>query len=554
MSRKWFVLIIAVLTISMVLSACQPAATEAPATTEPAVEQPTQAPTEPPSKVGGNLVIGLTLAPDTLDMQKTANGISDFICSFIGGALVDKDPVSGEIVPYLADSWEISEDGLTYTFKLKEGVKFHDGTPFTAQEYAYTINRALDPETASPGTAGMIAGVTGAEATDDYTLVLNLAAPNAILLENLALPGYMMPFSQAYVEGNDDEFLSRNPMSTGPYIFKEWVTGEKVVIERNPDFTWGPDYGSGPYNFESIEFRIIPEESTVTSGLEAGEINMYEADSPTVINQLKTVDILQYDQALYFGITAIIINTASPKLADINIRKAINYGLNRQAIVDVVMDGYAIPAQGPFSPAVYGYDTALDELGYTFDADQARSLLEESGYTLNADGVYEKDGEALTLALNTMSTAESAVRMAEVIQQQMKELGISLEISVMEFGQAIGAVMGGQFELSIMDYGMPNASILTLVFGAQSIGGALFGGVEGADVMFQEIDGVTSIIDPDAWMENVKKAQETIVLDLALIAPVYVPEAFLFYSTNLEGVVYSVDGEPVLNNAYFIQE
>lgn len=557
MSKKLYLLLFVFITIAMVMAACQPAATEAPA--EPAgeeveAEEPVEEPTEEPSKVGGTLIYGLDLAPDTLDMQKTANGISDLICSFIGSSLVAKDPVTGEIVPYLADSWEISEDSLSYTFKIKEGVKFHDGTPFTAQEYAFTINRALDPETASPGTAGMIAGVVGAEATDDYTLVLTLAAPNAILLENLALAGYMMPFSQAYVEANDDDFLSRNPMSTGPYIFKEWVTGEKVVVERNPEYTWGPEFGPGPYNIETIEFRIIPEQSTLASGLEAGEIHIYESDAPAIINQLIEIETLDYEQALYFGISAVMLNVSDPVLSDANVRKAINYALNRQAIVDVVMDGYAIPAQGPFSPSVYGYNTELDETGYTYDVEMARSLMEEAGYTLNADGVFEKDGEALALTLNTMATTESAIKMAEVIQQQMKELGIPLEINVMEFGQAIGALMGGQFTLSIMDFGMPNASILNLIFGAQSIGGALYAGVPEVQTMFDQVDGVMTITDPDAWMENVKQAQETIILDDALIAPLYVPETYLFYSKELGDVVYSNIGEAVLNNAYFIQE
>ena len=316
----------------------------------------------------------------------------------------------------------------------------------------------------------------------------------------------------------------------------------------------GPEYGPGPYNIETIEFRVIPEQSTITSGLEAGEIDLYEADAPTVINQLMTVDTLEHSEALYFGISALLINTGVPGLNDLAVRKAINYALNRQVIVDVVMDGYAIPANGPFSPAVYGYDEDLDEMAYTYDVDQAKSLLEEAGYTLNDDGIYEKDGQALAYTLNTMSTTESATKMAEVIQSQLKEIGIALEINVMEFGQAIGALMGGEFQFSIMDYGMPNASILTLIFGQQSFGAVLFGSVEGIDTMFTQVDGVTTILDPDAWMENVKQAQKTIILDQALIAPLYVPETYLFYNNVLKDVTYSITGEAILNNAYFEAE
>ncbi|MCJ7624826.1 MAG: ABC transporter substrate-binding protein, partial [Anaerolineaceae bacterium] len=147
----------------------------------------------------------------------------------LGGSLVAKEPETGEIVPYLAESWEISEDGLTYTFHLKDGIKFHDGTPFTAHDYAFTLNRAIAPETGSPGTAGMLGTLIGADATDDLTLILRLSAPNAILMENLAFPGFMMPFSKAYVEANDDEYLAHNPMSVGPYTFKEWISGDHIL-------------------------------------------------------------------------------------------------------------------------------------------------------------------------------------------------------------------------------------------------------------------------------------------------------------------------------------
>ncbi len=564
MKKRIYLLLAMILVASLALVACQPKATETPVEKpvaaeeetvteeEPAEEKPAeQVVEEAPTRVGGTLYYALTMGPDTLDMQLTANGVSDLICTYVGGGLVEKDPTTGEIVPYLAESWEIAEDGLTYTFKLRQDVKFHDGTPFTAHDYAFTINRALDPELASPGTAGMIAGVTDAIATDDYTLVLNLAAPNAILMENLSLDGYMMPYSQAYVEAHDADFLGRNPMSVGPYIFKQWVTGESVVLERNPEYTWGPAFGPGPFNIETIEFRIIPEESTVASGLEAGELHIFETDSPSLITQLKEVDTLNYAEGLYFGVSAIMINTTLPKLADLEMRQALNYALNRDIIVDVVRAGYAVPAYSAFSPAVYGYNEELDQIGYGYNPDKTKELIEGLGYTQNADGYYEKDGEVLSFKLNTMGTAESAVKLAEVVQQQFKEVGIYSEINMMELGMAITALFTADFELSLMDFGMPNASILGLIFGQQGAGGAFFGGLEGIEDVYPLVDGVTTIIDPDAWMENVREAQKAIIVDKALIVPIFVPKQYLFYSNTLNDVVYSIETESVLNNAYF---
>ncbi len=221
--------------------------------------------------VGGTLVIARSSDPDSLDWHKSG-ALSD-ICAFYSGSLIAKDPQTGEFRPYLAESWEVAEDGMWYEFKLREDVKFHDGTPLTAHDYAWSFNRAVDPKTKGVTAGASLTGFAGATAEDDYTLRFRMAWPNSILLHTLSDACYHGPMPQAAVERMGDDF-ARNPISVGPFKFKEMVTGEKVVLERNPDYTWGPEWTrGGPPYIETVEFRIIPEYSTQLAGLEAGEVD-----------------------------------------------------------------------------------------------------------------------------------------------------------------------------------------------------------------------------------------------------------------------------------------
>ena len=349
--KSWFFILVAlIMAASMMLTACKPEAAE-PQNTDAAEEQVSEeaapvaeeaeaeeapaseeetAVEEETATSAGDLVWALTAEPDTLDCQKTASGISDLICGYTSAALVTKDPETDELIPWLAESWEVSEDGLTYTFQIKEGVKFHDGSDMTAEDLAFTFNRALDPETASSGTIGMLSGLESAEATDAQTLVFHMAAPNALLLENLISAGYMMVFSQDYVEANDADYLTRNPMSVGPFIFQEWVTGDHITLVRNPDYAWGPAYAEGAYNINSIIFRFIPDESTIISGLEAGEIDAFETSTPMVIDQLKELDTIYMEQGLNFGVYGILLNTSLPTFNQLEVRQAFNYAIDRE--------------------------------------------------------------------------------------------------------------------------------------------------------------------------------------------------------------------------------
>ena len=268
---KWLCLISVLMLASMLLGACTPATPTtaptqaggqpdaAPAVPTAPPAQPTAEPAKPEGpQVGGTLVIGRTAEPTSLDPHKTAEGAASFVMRYMGASLVYKD-VENNYVPWLAERWEATPDGLTWTFFLRKDIKFQDGTPLTANEFVYTFQRALDPATASPAAGQMLAQVDKLEPPDKYTFKVTLKEPFFPFLDNIANPDYMQPLSKAAVEKYGDDY-GRNPVVAGPYRLKEWVTGDHITLERNPEYAWQPPYAhQGPRYIQEITCRTIPE-------------------------------------------------------------------------------------------------------------------------------------------------------------------------------------------------------------------------------------------------------------------------------------------------------
>jgi peptide/nickel transport system substrate-binding protein len=450
-------LLITLLLVALLLVACGASSEPEPAKEEPAAT-PTPAPTAEPTKppepaVGGTLVFALSNEPTTLDVHLSAE-VYD-IGQYIGASLLSKDLETGEYIPYLAEEWSVSEDGLSYEFKLREDVKFHDGSPLTAHDYAWTFNRALTLDGSTAGS--VLLGLAEAVAVDDYTLQFNMAQPNSILLDVVSRPTYHQPLSQAYVEKMGDDY-GRNPMGVGPYKFKEWKTGDKIVLERNPDFNWGPAFtrGDAPY-IETIEFRVIPEYATQLAGAEADEIDYLQLEAKDV-DKFKSDDRFQVFDRLDQGSgDMIFMNVTKSPFDDIKVRQAFNLAVNRDALVDVILRGHGIPSSGPITAGTVGYWPGVEDFAYGFDLDKAKELMAEAGYTPGDDGILQKDGQPLKLVLKTLP-AESA-KTAEILQQQFKALGVDVTIEQHELGILYSDLAAGKYEFAInrlgwQDYGL----------------------------------------------------------------------------------------------------
>ena len=420
---KRFLLVFAALLVLVLAAACAPVAS-------PAMEEATGA----DSMMGGTLRIALPSDVTSLDLHKTSRGDDALVVGQWFNATLVTQNADGEYIPYLAESWAFSDDGLMWTFHLRDDVMFHNGDPVTAHDFVWTYERALDPDLASPGTGRRLSGMTF-EAPDDYTLVFNFPAP-AISLLQFVNWGYMAPMSQRAVEELGAEY-ELNPVGTGPYKVVEVRPGEGVAMERWDDYNWGPEFfdgaNTGPYNFDRIEFSILPEEATRIAALESGDIDYVNGISNPLDVAILEAAGVTVQQAPFGQVRMIYIQNHVPPFDDALVRQALNYSVNREEITQIVTDGADKISRGPISPGMLGYDPAIEEqCGYHFDLDRAKELMQEAGYTYGDDGMLiTPAGEPFSLTL-IGEPVDSGTAYMEVLQSMWRELGLDITLESTE--------------------------------------------------------------------------------------------------------------------------
>lgn len=420
---KRFLIVFMALLVLVLAAACAPVA--------PAEMEET---TGADSMMGGTLRIALSSDVTSLDLHKTSRGDDALVVGQWFHATLVTQNSDGEYIPYLAESWEFSDDGLMWTFHLRDDVTFHNGDPVTAHDFVWTYERALDPDLASPGTGRRLTGMTF-EAPDDYTLVFNFSAP-AISLLQFVNWGYMAPMSQRAVEELGAEY-ELNPVGTGPYKVVEVRPGEGVALERWDEYNWGPEFfdgaNTGPYNFDRIEFSILPEEATRIAALESGDIDYVNGISNPLDVAILEAAGVTVQQAPFGQVRMIYIQNHVPPFNDMLVRQALNYAVNREEITQIVTDGADKISRGPISPGMLGYDAEIEEqCGYHFDLDRAKELMQEAGYTYGDDGMLiTPAGEPFSLTL-IGEPVDSGTAYMEVLQSMWRELGLDIELETTE--------------------------------------------------------------------------------------------------------------------------
>lgn len=339
----------------------------------------------------------------------------------------DKDM---NIVGDLAESWDISANGLIITFHLRRGVKWHDGQPFTAADVLYTYKITVDPKTPT-AYAGDFLKVKKAEVLDDHTFRVTYDkpfAPALISWGSAILPRHLLA-------GKDitKSPLARHPVGTGPYKFKEWVAGQKIVLISNPDYFEGQPYLDGRIT------RIIPDTATMFLELRAQNLGMMGLTplqyTRQTENNLFKNNFNKY-RYLSFAYTYLGYNLKNPLFVDKRIRQAISYAINKDEIISGVLLNLGKPANGPYKPGTWAYNDKVKI--YNYNPQKAKELLREAGWTkLNKEGVLEKDGKPFAFEIVVNQGNEMRQKCAEIIQRQLKEVGISVKIRVLEWSSFV---------------------------------------------------------------------------------------------------------------------
>ena len=378
----------------------------------------------------GVLIVGQIAEPKSLDPH-AVTAVNDFrILMNVYDGLVRYKDGTLEVEPALAESWTISDDGTVYTFDLRDGVSFHDGSPLTAEAVKFNFDRMLDEnhpfyDTGPFPLSFFFSAIDSVTAEDADTVTFTLKEPYAPFLSNLAYPTGLIVSPEAVKEFGKD--FGRHPSGTGPFRFAEWESNAKVVVVRNEDY-WG-----GAPALEAVVFRPITDANTRVAEMLAGGIDLMVEVPPDSVATFTDDASYQVHEQAGPHVWFLILNAKEGPLADKKMRQAVNYAIDKKALVENVLQGTAEVAAGPTPPAfAWAYNEELDP--YPYDPAKAKSLIEEAGHAGAELTFYVTEGGSGML---------DPVPMGAAIQADLAEVGLNVEIETYEWNTFLGKVNPG---------------------------------------------------------------------------------------------------------------
>ena len=410
---------------------------------------------------GGQLVFARGHDSVRLDPGHETDGESFKVMDNLYENLVTYADTTCDLVPELATRWDVSADGLTYTFHLRPGVLFHDGTPMNAEAVVFSLDRQREKTPPHPFHSvggpyaywqgmGMDDIVADIRAADDSTVVIALKRRNAPFLANLAM-GFAGIVSPTAARQHGEDFF-KHPVGTGPFRFVEWVKDDRIVIERNPDY-WGPKA-----YLDRVVIRSIPENTVRLLALESDEIMGMDGINTELAKRLQANRAYQLLQQPGMNVGYMAMNLDRPPFDKPEVRVAINHAVNREGIVAGLYGGFGTPAVNPMPPTLWGYNRAVP--GYAYDPAKAKQLLAAAGFPNG----FKTELWAMTGPRPYMP---DPLKVAEAIQADLKAVGIDATLKSLEWGTYLDQVQGGKAPMCLFgwtgDNGDPDNFLYTLL-------------------------------------------------------------------------------------------
>lgn len=450
------------------------------------------------------VTVGMTLEPPHLDPTAGAAAAIKEVTLYNIFETLTRITETGAIVPGLAERWEVSEDGLTYRFFLRQGVRFHDGSPFTAADVQFSYDRARADDSVN-AQKGFFAAIDSIETPSEHEVVIRMSRQDGLFLFNMG-QGDAAIVSPATAEDNRTQ-----PIGTGPFRFERWVEGDRVELVRNPDY-----WDAGVQVVERATFRFVSDAAAQVAALLAGDLDAFpNMGAPETLVRFEGDRRFAVVVGTTEGETVMGVNHRRAPFNDLRVRQALAHAIDRQALVDGAMFGYGTPIGSHFAPHHPAY---VDLTGlYPYDPQRARELLAEAGYP---------DGFSTTFKLPPPPAY--ARRGGEIIQSQLAQVGIRAELIPVEWAQWLEqAFRGYDYDMTIV------AHVEPLDIGIYARGEDYYFGYVNADfnALIEELNRLT---DPDDRNDVYARAQRIIGEDLASIFLFQLPK-FGVRNANLEG-------------------
>ncbi|MFB5763333.1 ABC transporter substrate-binding protein [Paenibacillus medicaginis] len=458
--KRWYSMFVMMLAAVIALVGCGGGSGES---ADPAAEPPAD---QGDASQNNTLIFGRGGDSVALDPSITTDGESSKVSKQIFDTLLVYEEGSTKVKPSLAESYEVSADGLVYTFKLKSGVKFHDGTDFNADAVVFNFNRWSDPNSpykfegdsfdyydsmfGSPDNRV----IKEVKAVDDLTVQFTLNAPQAPFLQNIAMTSFSIGSPKA-IEEKKEKFKSE-PVGTGPFKFVEWKRNDSITLEKNPDY-----WQEGLPKLDKVIIRSIPDNTARFNALQNKEIDIMEDLNADDLAVLESNPELQKIERPSFNVAYIGFNVKKKPFDNPLVRQALNHAVNKQALVDAFFGGSAIPAKNPMPPTLWGYNDSIQD--YAYDLEKAKSLLAEAGYP---NGLPEEvTFYAMPVSRPYMPDGK---KVAEAIQADFEKIGVKVNIQSPEWATYLDDLKAGEKDDMYMlgwtgDNGDPDNFIYTLL-------------------------------------------------------------------------------------------
>ena len=497
------------------------------------------------------IIYGLTESLIGLDPHIHASGELDIILRQVYDTLVYRHPETYEFVPGLAESWEISPDGLEYVFHLRQDVLFHDDTPFTAQSVADNLQRILNPNMPTQHARQLLGPIVSYQVLDAHTIKLTLSRRYEPLLDalsqiavSIASPSALSAYADAPLR------YQFHQVGTGPFEFVEYVPEDRIVIRRNPNYRWYPGFYTFPTEnaVQEIEFRYFRDAETRLSELEQGNVQITGGLLPTDARSLSNdPDITVIPSAIAGQPLQFYINTSLVPTDNLGVRQALIYAINRTSIAETVYGGFSPVAWGPLSVNSLYYNRGVRNV-YAYNLQQAQALLSQAGYgDENGDGILENNGEPLSITV-IYAPNKLLPDVTQLLAEQWESLGIAVRLRpVPGESSVLEAAEEGKYNLIALN----QSGIDPYLLNANYIGGrpenwAQFSNTELDTVLL----GAEQTPDLEERRLSYGRAQ-AIIMEQALILPITDIAILNAYVASISGLSYDANGTPLLYNVSY---